>query len=248
MRYTGRGIKIRYPFLLLVLIFMSMILPEGHAFSEQDLVIVIDAGHGGQDTGVVGPGGLTEKEVCLDLAGRVKSLIDKGLGYRTFLTRSRDEALSLTERSSLANNNRGTLYVSIHLSGFPDQTIQGFGLFYIDQAYLAPGSAEQTGNKLPLWDRQQIPHIKESRRLADTLHQVFVQRFPGQTDLGVHAVPIYPFATLGMPSVLIEPAALTSPVQEGLLRQDNFREEIANAIYEGIRLFVKQVGSGAGHE
>jgi len=248
MQERSRGIKICYPFLLLVLIWMTMFPPEGYTLSEQDLVIVIDAGHGGQDTGVVGPGGLTEKEVCLDLAGKVKSLIDKGLGYRTFLTRSRDEALTLTERASLADNNRGTLYVSIHLSGFPDQTTQGFGLFYIDQAYLRASSEDHPESKLSLWDRQQAPYIKESRRLADTLHQVWIQRFSGQIDLGVHAVPVYPFAALDMPAVLIEPAALTNPVQEGMLSKEDFREEIANAIYEGIRLFVKQAGSGAGHE
>lgn len=247
MRYRNSGIKIRYIFLLAVLVFMTLTLPDGHALSEQDLVIILDAGHGGQDTGVVGPGGLTEKEVCLDLAVRVKRLIDKGLGYRTFMIRSRDEALSLTERSSLANNNRGALYIGIHLSGFPDQSLQGFGIFYIDQTSPGDPSAGEMGNQLPLWDRQQVPHIKESRRLADLLHQAFTQRFSGQRDFGVHAVPLYPLGTLDMPSVLIEPAALTNPVQEGMLGKEEFREEIANAIYEGIRLFVKRAVPGAGH-
>jgi N-acetylmuramoyl-L-alanine amidase len=234
----GRGPELRASLFILTLITI-LFLGEWVVFG-QDVVIVLDAGHGGQDPGVVGVGGLTEKEVSLDLAGRVKERIDRHLGYRTFLTRSRDETLSLKERASLANNYRGTVYVSIHLAGFPDPSLQGFGVFYYDPFPKSLILREEPEKSAAMWNAQQLPHTDSSRRLAELLHHQFLQFFPSQIDLGVRPLPIYPFGALDMPAVLIEPVAITHPVQEDLLQEEEFRENIAEAIFQGVQLFVKQ--------
>lgn len=246
MQSLKQGSTLAFP--LLALLFLFTLLASALEAPGQSVVIVLDPGHGGQDVGVVGPGGLTEKEVCLDLAKRVKQRIAKHLGYQTFLTRSQDEKVSLTERASLANNYQGTLYVSIHLAGFPDQSISGFSFFNHDASHLEALPGEERGHSLPFWDAQQRLHGDDSRRLTDTFHQLFLQRFPSQRDLGWHTLPLYPFGAFNMPAVLIEPAVLTNPVQEDLLQKEGFREEISEAIFQGIRLFVKPDASGGTDE
>ncbi len=248
MQYSGSEPKLRSSLFILAFTLIAILLPGGWASSGQDVVVVLDPGHGGQDPGVVGAGGLIEKEVSLDLAERVKERIDRRLGYRTFLTRNRDETLSLKERAARANNYRGTLYVSIHLGGFPDPSFQGFGLFYFDPTLKDLLLKEKPANSAPLWDVQQFPHADASRRLADLLHQQFIQHFPSQNDLGVHPLPLFPFGALDMPAVLIEPVTLTHPVQEDLLQEEKFREEIAETIFQGVQLFVKQTPIGGSDE
>jgi len=236
---------------LFILLSVSVCLVISHpawVAARQDVFIVLDPGHGGDDAGVIGAGGATEKDLCLDLAERVKKKIDQLLGYPTFLTRSRDETLSLQERAAQANNHLGTVYISIHLAGFPDQSVHGFGIYYLRQVHGGPLPSEKGSDGLSLWNTQQAAYLDQSSLLAEALHQEFIKDFPSDTDLGVHALPVYPFGALSMPAVLIEPAVLTNPVQEGLLRKEAFREEIADAIFQGIRVFVKADHGGGDHE
>ncbi len=248
MGQAGRKRGKRFIFLLFVLSFFSALMAVQLPASSQDILIVLDPGHGGEDTGVIGAGGLAEKDACLDLALRVKKRIDQRLGYPTLLTRSRDLTLSLKERASQANNHLGSVYISIHLAGFPDQSFQGFGTYTFDPSQTMLFSNKEMTPTLPQWDAQQLPHLESSRRLARMLHETLQNGLPEQRDLGIHAMPIYPFGALGMPAVLIEPAVLTSPIQEDQLRQVEFKEEIAESIFQGIDEWIRSAYPGERHE
>lgn len=242
-----RGARGRTSFFFVCLLFLILADP-GWTAPPQDVLIVLDPGHGGEDPGVTGPGGLTEKEICLDLAKRIKERIDQRLGYPTFLTRSRDEAVSLGERAAQANNHLGTVFVSIHLAGFPDQSLQGFGIYSFRPVRTGPPASDKVSDALSPWDTQQVPYLNDSGRLAESLRREFLRGLPSEKEIGARALPVYPLGAVGMPAVLVEPAVLTSPAQEDRLRKESYREQIAEVIFEGIRHFVKPGGPGGGKD
>jgi N-acetylmuramoyl-L-alanine amidase len=248
MRYPDSALRQKVFLLLIVIPFLLSLVPVEPAASQQEMLIVLDPGHGGEDPGVIGAGGLTEKDVCLDLVGRVKKRIDERLGYPAFLTRSRDITLSLKERASQANNHLGTVFISIHLAGYPHQSLRGYGVYYFDPVQMMSFPHQKVSHILPLWDAQQLPYLESSRDLARMLHHSFQGGFSEKNDLGMHAVPLYPFGALAMPAVLIEPAVLTSPIQEDLLRQDKFKEKIAESIFLGIDQWIRSVHPREKHE
>jgi len=193
--------------------------------------VILDPGHGGNDRGGIGADGLLEKEITLDLAKRVQKLIDQQLGYRTFLTRKEDQEVSLDKRAALANNQQGTLLVSIHLGGSPDTGLHGYGI-YIAQAPDREGNTDAKG--LLLWNRQSLFFAKQSRQLAESLHAAFAESFPRTPDLGIHPLALYLARTVRMPTVLIEPAVLTNREDEAFLGQEKNRQALAEAIFQGL--------------
>ena len=197
-------------------------------------VVVIDAGHGGPVSGVVGPGGLREKDLCLDLARRLKSKIDQRLGWRTYLTRDGDTDVPLEIRAAEADGRGGSLFVSIHAGGYPDPSRQGYAVF----VGVSRAPVEEAAGGLEPWDAQQERHLQESRRLGRAIHRALAAALPDQRDLGLSALPLFPLPGLDMPAVVVEPVVLTSPVQEELLRDPAFREKIAEALYFGVRDFL----------
>jgi N-acetylmuramoyl-L-alanine amidase len=247
MRRSVRCPEIKRLFLTLLSLVLILV-PSEWALSREDVVIILDPGHGGADPGVVGPGGGAEKDVCLELARRIKTRIDKHMGYRTFLTRTGGESLSLSERAGLANNLHGTLFLSIHLAGFPDPAFRGYGIYL----YEAPGAesvpVKDSPNRLPLWGVQQESHAGESRRLAGILQGQFLGQFPSEKDLGLQPLPIYPLGALDMPAVLIEPAVLTNPDQEDMLKNEASLDQISQAIFQGIYAYLKPAAPGGSGE
>src|SRR5258708_1719591 len=94
--------------------------------------IVIDAGHGGHDVGSIGPGGLYEKDLVLDVAKRVGALIEQNLGSEIVYTRSDDTFIPLERRTSIANNSRGDLFLSIHANSSTLRTAAGVETYYLN--------------------------------------------------------------------------------------------------------------------
>ncbi len=215
---------------------MGLLALPAQVAAVAETVIFIDPGHGGDDTGIVGGGGLTEKGVCLDLAARLKEKIDQRLGFRTYLTREEDKSLTLDERAALANNHRATLYISIHLGGYPDQRFRGVGVFF--PGGMSP-EASVGQQPLPEWDGLQGAHRKQSKALADLLHDALLRRLPDVGDLGVHALPLSPLRALNMPAVLVEPAVLSSVSEEERLGSESVRDALAEGLFEGLHLFLK---------
>lgn len=193
--------------------------------------VILDPGHGGQDRGVVGAGGMSEKEVTLDLARRVKGLIEQRLGYRTFLTREGDAEVSLDDRAARADNQQGTLLVSIHMGGSFDPKVRGYGIYI---ARVLEEQEDPAAEGLPLWGRQYLPFSAQSKRLAEHLHRSFVKSFPRAGDLGIHPIALYLLQAVRMPAVLIEPAVLSHPEDERYLGEKKNRQALAEAIFQGL--------------
>ena len=91
--------------------------------------IVIDAGHGGDDSGVRGPGGTLEKQITLDVARRLRTSIETRLGIRVIMTREDDRAVTLDERAAMANNGKAALFLSLHVNGSPSAAMRGAEVF-----------------------------------------------------------------------------------------------------------------------
>ncbi|MDX1764958.1 MAG: N-acetylmuramoyl-L-alanine amidase, partial [bacterium] len=213
------------------------------AVGRQQAAVILDPGHGGEDAGVTGPAGLTEKALSLDISRRVKRRIDEQLGLPTYLTRSDDASLSQDDRASFANNHHGSLFISIHMAGFPGQLGEGGSIFYFEPAV---GETPPPEAPLTVWSNQQSPHGEASRRLGATLGKTLGAAFPERGDPPLHGLPIYLLRTVEMPAVLMEPAVLSNPLAENELGREENLEKIAEAIFRAIRLFLQNQTGGTG--
>ena len=212
--------------------------------------IVIDPGHGGDDNGVVGPGGTKEKDLTLALARRLKAAIEGRIGIRVLLTRDDDRAVPLENRSAAANNNKADLFMSLHASASLRKGTTGASVFFaaFDQAAADQARASLGTERLPTftggwrdlellpWDVAQIRHVERSEQLAHLLEQQFHDRVP----LAPHPVERAPLPVLesaNMPAVIVEVGYLTSPDQEKQLVATGFQTAFAQAALDAIVKF-----------
>ncbi len=186
--------------------------------------IVLDPGHGGNDPGAIGPTGLKEKEVNLDVARRAYALLG-GYGARVVLTRNGDEEIDLYARSQKANAAGADLFVSIHMNANSSPSLKGTSTYYAR-------SGEDKAQRL-----------EKSRQLANELQASLVDAL-GLEDKGVRQADFVVLRETAIPAVLIEAAFLSNPEEEKLLASASFREKIARAIVEGIgNYFLGSMGS-----
>ena len=170
-------------------------------------LIVVDAGHGGTDPGASSPfSPLVEKQLTLDIALRLRRLLQQA-GYRVQMTREADVYISLAERVAIANKLQADAFVSVHLNSFP-----------------RPGESE--GTEVYYWTPQSFP-------LAEAIYRNLLA-LVGRKGNGVRQRRFYVIHHTTMPSVLVEACYLNHPEEERLLRDENFREKIALAIFRGI--------------
>jgi N-acetylmuramoyl-L-alanine amidase len=213
--------------------------------------IVIDAGHGGDDVGVRGAGGLEEKQLTLDVARRVRSLIESRLGLRVIMTREDDKLVTLDERSATANNNKASLLVSLHANGAPSATPAGAEVFYdrLDrEGEAAKQAAEAQAVTLPIigggtrrieiipWDLAQAPHVEASDVLAGVLEEELRKVVPMSARPRQQA-PMRLLSAANMPAVLVEMAYLTNGKQEMAAGTDAFKNNVAQAVVNAIVRF-----------
>lgn len=214
--------------------------------------IVLDAGHGGQDPGAVGPGGLREKEVVLDVTRRVARLVEDGLGIKAVLTRSGDYFVPLRERTQFANKERAQLFVSIHANAHRSSGSQGVETYFLSSeatdnearqvAALENGVVRLEGGngrgkldilKTILWDLAQSEFQEESSQLAETVQDSLTQSLQ-LASRGVKQAGFYVLGGAAMPAVLVEIGFLTNRREEQRLRDGSYRERVAQAIYAGL--------------
>jgi N-acetylmuramoyl-L-alanine amidase len=226
--------------------------------------IVIDAGHGGHDTGAVGPSGLQEKELTLDIARRVAALLPDEAGVRVVLTRSRDQFVELRERTALANRERADLFLSIHVNAAPDGTATGTETYFLSNEATdgAARRAAEYENRLItgdgggrggspdvlrsiLWDLSQSDFQQESSRVAEAL-QNNLDRALRRPSRGVKQAPFYVLGGAAMPAVLVEIGFISNPQEEQRLRDDGYRDRIARALVAGIAAYKKSYEQRAG--
>ena len=222
--------------------------------------IVLDAGHGGHDTGAVGPTGLMEKELVLDVTQRVARLVEGRLGLKVLLTRDADVFVTLQDRTSYANRQRADLFVSIHANAHRVKGTDGVETFFLsseatDNAARQVAAAENGVIQLEkaagrgtskadvlktiLWDLAQSEFQTESARLAEIVHDSVTQTLR-MSNRGVKQAGFYVLGGAAMPAVLIEIGFVTNPKEERRLKDSQYRDEIARAILAGLAEYKKK--------
>jgi N-acetylmuramoyl-L-alanine amidase len=224
----------------------------GKEAGPRSLTVVLDPGHGGHDTGAVGPTGLMEKDVVLDLALRLRRLLRERLGMRVLLTRDGDVFVPLQERSAIANRAKADFYVSLHVNGSSKRGAVGFETFYFTREPSdndarasaqrenllierdgTSGKDQESLLRITLADMAVTRDIRESGELAE-LALSSLDKIMKIENRGVKSGPFYVLATVAMPAVLVESAFITNPQEERKLQRDAYRERIAEALCEGI--------------
>jgi N-acetylmuramoyl-L-alanine amidase len=216
--------------------------------------VVIDPGHGG-DPGAIAESGLAEKDVTLDIALRLRRLLQEA-PFEVLLTRETDRRLSLDQRVQFANENKADLFLSIHVNSMEPHTIRALETYYVgptdDPHALNLASRENKESGYSLSDYKQIlekiyvdARRDESHAAARTLHsQLFAALKQGNPQLENRGVRTAPFVVLigtQMPAVLMEISCLSNPEEVELLTDQQYRETIALALAQGIRGYASSL-------
>ena len=215
-------------------------------------VMVLDAGHGGHDSGAAGPTGLLEKELVLDVTRRVARLVSDQLGIKVLLSRDGDHFVPLRERTTFANRARADVFVSVHANAHRELASEGVETYFLsseatDNAARQVAALENSVVQLErpqgggrgdvvktiLWDLAQSQFQEESSRLAEIVQDSMTQslRIPSR---GVKQAGFYVLGGAAMPAILIEIGFVTNPKEERKLRESRYRDDIARAITAGL--------------
>ena len=212
--------------------------------------VVIDAGHGGNDPGAIGRTGLREKHVNLDIAKRLAALL-KNEGLEVVLTRGRDESIPLSRRAEIANNAKADIFISVHSNANRVRSLNGFEVYYISSSINDQERAFNTAlDTLPdlegshfasasqdlkatLWDMIYTYNRAASVELAQAICKA-ESRDLDTTILGVKNANFQVLRATHMPAVLIEVGFLSNSKEERLLKNNYYRQKIAENITEGI--------------
>jgi N-acetylmuramoyl-L-alanine amidase len=199
--------------------------------------VIIDAGHGGQDSGAIRHGVL-EKDLTLDVARKLERLV-RAQGLETILTRSGDETVSLASRAALANRERDSIFVSIHFDEGGRAAATGVQTFYAARQVPAEGGITSW---LPFWQRvSSEPSNLESQSLAGFVQQAMVARTRA-FDRGTRAQQFYVVANVRHPAVLVEGGFLSNTDDIVKLQSEEYRQQLAIAISEGILRYREVAG------
>jgi N-acetylmuramoyl-L-alanine amidase len=219
--------------------------------------IVIDPGHGGHDTGTIGPTGLREKDVVLDVGLRLKKLLEQKAGYEVVMTRSDDTFIPLEERTAVANEKAADLFVSIHANASHDHGARGIETYYLNftstPEALEVAARENATSQESVHQLQDLikkiamtEKIEESEEFARQVQREVYRRTSQlsgqQRDRGVKKAPFVVLIGANMPSVLAEISFLTNPRDEKSLRRSDYRQKIAEALLQGILDYVNNLG------
>src|SRR5215831_10348324 len=192
-------------------------------------VVVLDPGHGGQDSGAM-CGGLLEKDLTLDVARRIDRLLDSE-GIATLMTRVGDTYVSLADRAAFANRVRNCIFVSIHFNEDNQPVASGVETYYAAHQITA-GSF--LASWLPfLWRPLSDSPNAEGRNLAELIQEAVVAR-TGTIDRGTQARQFFVIANVTSPAVLVEGGFLTNKEDISKLATEDYRDQIAAAVADGI--------------
>lgn len=219
--------------------------------------VVIDPGHGGEESGARGAGGAIEKDITLQVARRLRTMIEGRLGLRVFLTREDDRRMSLDDRSAYANSQKADAFISIHVNAALHPAMRGAEVYYlsIDQSAADAGGSD-TSDVLPaigggtrtidvlLWESAQARYLEQSSRLANLAEQ----SLRGRVEMSPRAVQQAPFRVLvgaTMPAVLVEIGYLSNPEQEKALSSGAYQDQVAQSLFDALVRFRAQVEGDA---
>ena len=221
--------------------------------------IVIDAGHGGHDTGTIGPTGLMEKDLCLDVALRLGKIIQQRLpGADVVYTRSDDTFIPLEERTHIANEAKADMFISVHANSSQDTGARGIETYYLNLR----GSAEamEVAARENATDDQGIHELQdlvkqiartekidESKEFAEDVQDSLSKRVQKAAkpvkNRGVRKAPFVVLIGADMPSILTEISFLSNPADEKMLKQPEHRQRVAEGIYQGVASYLQSLNS-----
>ncbi len=215
--------------------------------------IVIDPGHGGHDTGTIGPNGLEEKDLVLDVGRRLGKLLEARLGAEVVYTRKDDTFIPLETRTAIANQQRADLFISIHANSSDDPEARGVETYYLNftssPEALEVAARENAVSEKSIYELQDLvkkialkEKIEESREFAgdvqQSLHSGLAAKSPGIRNRGVKKAPFIVLIGANMPSILAEISFVSNPGDEHRLETGEYRQRIAESLYRGIAKYV----------
>ena len=222
--------------------------------------IVIDAGHGGHDPGAIGPSGLKEKQVTLNIAKALKEKLDReGRKYgitNVYLTRSDDRFIPLEERTGIAKKMGADLFISIHCNAARDKQAYGTETFFLsltkDQRSLAVAARENATTSISRGEMSKVlkqyllsAKLQESERLAGYVQNSVVSNMSSKyqpvSNKGVKRAPFIVLIGADIPSILVETAFITNPRDEKRFKSSDYIDELADGIFAGIKRFSTEV-------
>src|SRR6266851_4545564 len=221
--------------------------------------IVIDAGHGGHDTGTIGPTGLREKDLCLDVALRLGKIIQQRLpGADVVYTRSDDTFVPLEERTNIANQAKADLFISIHANSSRDHAARGIETYYLNlkgsaeaMEVAARENATAQGGVHELQDLvmriARTEKIDESKEFAEDIQDSLSKRIQKSSrpvkNRGVRKAPFVVLIGADMPSILTEISFLSNPADEQMLKKPEQRQKVAEGLYQGVVSYLESMNS-----
>jgi N-acetylmuramoyl-L-alanine amidase len=215
--------------------------------------IVVDAGHGGHDTGTVGPSGLMEKDLVLDVAMKLGKLLESRLGAEVVYTRVDDTFVPLETRTAIANKEQADLFISIHANSSSDTAARGVETYYLNftssRDALEVASRENSVSEKSIHELQDLvkkialkEKIEESREFAAdvnrSLYAGLSARSPGIQNRGVKKAPFVVLIGANMPSILAEISFVSNPTDEKKLKTSEYRQRVAESLYKGISKYI----------
>jgi N-acetylmuramoyl-L-alanine amidase len=221
--------------------------------------LVIDPGHGGHDTGTIGPTGLMEKDLCLDVALRLGKIIAQRLpGADIVYTRSDDTFIPLEERTNIANQAKADLFISIHANSSHNQAARGIETYYLNlkgsPEAMEVAARENASSQEGVHDLEDLvkkiarnEKIDESREFAEDIQDSLSKRIQKSTRIasnrGVRKAPFVVLIGADMPSILTEISFLSNPSDEKLLKKPEYRQRIAEGLFQGIVSYLQSLNS-----
>nr|MBO2489511.1 N-acetylmuramoyl-L-alanine amidase [Gammaproteobacteria bacterium] len=220
----------------------------------RDIIIAIDAGHGGQDPGSIGTRGTMEKNVTLAIAKRLKSRIDREKGMRAVLTRDGDYFVPLRERIARARKHQADMFISIHADAFHDRSVRGSSVYVLSARGASDESARWLADRenaadlvggVTLDDKDDLlksvlldlsqgatmsASIDAAERVMNSLY-----RMGNITRRGVKHAGFIVLKAPDIPSMLVETAFISNPTEEARLIDPKHQQRLAEAIFEGVR-------------
>jgi N-acetylmuramoyl-L-alanine amidase len=221
--------------------------------------VILDPGHGGSDPGCLDPTGPQEKDLNLDIALRLKAILEAETDLSVILTRETDIHVPLETRTVVANQKKADLFISIHVNAFRTKTRRGIETFFLnfspDPAVNELAARENATTTKTIGEMDKIirkiaqnSRIIESRVLAEKIQANLVQylarRYANVKDLGAKGGPFWTLLGSEMPSILVEVAHLSNPDESKRLQDPAFRQNAARGIFEGIAAYIRSLGKG----
>jgi len=227
--------------------------------------VVLDPGHGATEDGAIGPSGLKEKDLALDMARRLAALL-KADGFEVVLTREGDDGPSLDQRAEVANVQRADVFLSLHANASRSSKARGAETYFLSRdatdtaartvAALENDAADVNGGvsagtvpgdgdgaiPLILWDMAQTIYLEQSSQLAEIVQRELNGAL-AITDRGVRQAPFRVLVGATMPAVLVELGFLTNPEEEKRLADGEYRRKLSEALLAALKQYRTRVGA-----